>query len=198
MYPNGRPADAQRRRVFVRSTARLDCAMPRLKQQHEVCSVALALQLIGERWTLEIVRDAFFGVTRFQDFHQSIGLAKNMLSDRLAKLVDGGVLEPVPVGEGSWHEYRLTPMGRDLLPALLALMQWGDRWLNQPGQVPVKVIERCSGKVISRIGVRDADGNTLGARELAFKPGPGAEHPDAQRHYVVYTRVRQRLNGANS
>lgn len=172
--------------------------MPRLKQQTEVCSVALALQLIGDRWTLMVIRDAFFGVTRFQDFHQSIGLAKNVLSDRLAKLVDGGVLEPVPVGEGSWHEYRLTPMGRDLLPTLLTLMQWGDRWLNQPERIPVRIIDRRSGRPIPRVEVRDSGGNALGARELAFKPGPGAKHPDAQRHYRVYDRVRQRLKGAKA
>lgn len=169
--------------------------MPRLKQHSEVCSVALALQLIGDRWTLMIIRDAFFGVTRFQDFHQSIGMAKNVLSERLAKLVDGGVFEPVPVGEGSWHEYRLTPMGRDLLPALLALMQWGDRWLNAPERIPVKVIDRRSGRSIRHIDIRDAGGKALGARDLAFKPGPGAKHPDAQRHYTVYDRVRQRLKG---
>ena len=169
--------------------------MPRLKQQSEICSVALALQLIGDRWTLLIIRDAFFGVTRFQDFHHSIGLAKNVLSDRLAKLVDGGVLKTVPVGEGSWHEYRLTPMGRDLLPALLALMQWGDRWANDPDKIPVKIIDRRSGEFIPRIAIHGADGEALGARDLAFKPGPGATHPDAQRQNTVYERVRQRPKG---
>lgn len=164
--------------------------MPRLKQQNEVCSVALALQLIGDRWTLLIIRDAFFGVTRFQDFHQSIGLAKNVLSDRLAKLVDGGVLKTVPVGEGSWNEYQLTPMGRDLQPALLALMQWGDRWVNQPENIPVKIIDRRTGRLIPPIKIQ-------GANFLAYKPGPGAKHPDAQRQNTVYERVRQRQKGVN-
>ncbi|MFA6313650.1 MAG: helix-turn-helix domain-containing protein [Sterolibacterium sp.] len=169
--------------------------MPRLKQQSEICSVARALQLIGDRWTLLIIRDAFFGVTRFQDFHQSIGLAKNVLSDRLSKLVDGGVLTTVPVGEGSWHEYRLTAMGRDLLPSLLALMQWGDRWVNERGKIPVKIIDRRTGTGIPRIQVHDADGKAIGVKELGFKPGPGAKHPDAQRQNTVYQRVRQRLRG---
>ncbi|MBI3523821.1 MAG: helix-turn-helix transcriptional regulator [Betaproteobacteria bacterium] len=164
--------------------------MPKLKQQNEVCSVALALQLIGDRWTLLIIRDAFFGVTRFQDFHQSIGLARNVLSDRLAKLVDGGVLKTVPVGEGSWNEYQLTPMGRDLQPALLALMQWGDRWVNQPENIPVKIIDRRTGKLIPPIKI-------LNAKYLAYKPGPGAKHPHAQRQNTVYERVRQRLKGVN-
>lgn len=166
--------------------------MPRLKQQNEVCSVALALQLIGDRWTLLIIRDAFFGVTRFQDFHQSIGLAKNVLSDRLAKLVDGGVLQTVPVGEGSWNEYRLTPMGRDLLPALLALMQWGDRWINEPDNIPVKVVDRRTGRSIRHIEIQDANGTPLGTKHLMFKAGPGAKHPDAQRQNTVYHRVYQR------
>ncbi len=170
--------------------------MPRLKQQDEICSVALALQLIGDRWTLLIIRDAFYGVTRFQDFHQSIGLAKNVLSDRLTKLVDGGVLKTVPVGEGSWNEYRLTPMGRDLLPALLALMQWGDRWVNQPDNIPVKIVDQRTGRLISHIAVHDAKGKPMDARHLAFKAGPGAMHPMAQRQYTVYQRVRQRQKGA--
>lgn len=166
--------------------------MPRLKQQDEVCSVALALQLIGDRWTLLIIRDAFYGVTRFQDFHQSIGLAKNVLSDRLTKLVDGGVLKTVPIGEGSWNEYRLTPMGHDLLPALLALMQWGDRWINEPDNIPVKVIDRRTGRFIRHIEIQDANGKPLVAKHLAFKVGPGAKHPDAQRQNTVYERVHQR------
>jgi DNA-binding HxlR family transcriptional regulator len=170
--------------------------MPKLKQQSEICSVALALQLIGDRWTLLIIRDAFFGVTRFQDFHQSIGLAKNVLSDRLTKLVDGGVLEMVPVGEGSWHEYRLTVMGRDLLPSLLALMQWGDRWINERDKIPVKIIARRTGVRIPRIEVRDAEGNAIRVNGLTFKLGPGAKHQDAQRQKTVYERVRQRIQGA--
>jgi len=172
------------------------CIMPKLKQQNEICSVALALQLIGDRWTLLIIRDAFYGVTRFQDFHQSIGLAKNVLSDRIKKLVDGGVLEMVPVGEGSWHEYRLTAMGRDLLPSLLALMQWGDRWINERDKIPVKIIARRTGVRIPSIEVRDAEGKVIRVDGLAFKPGPGATHPDAQRQNIVYERVRQRMQGA--
>lgn len=163
--------------------------MPRLKQQEELCSVARALQLIGDRWTLLVIRDAFYGVSRFQDFQESIGLARNVLTDRLGKLVAGGVLEAVPIGEGSWHEYRLTAMGRDLLPALLALMQWGDRWLASPEQVPVLAVERASGLEIAPIGLRSRSGRALEEKDIKWAGGPGTGHPLGERQGRVYRRV---------
>jgi DNA-binding HxlR family transcriptional regulator len=166
--------------------------MPRLKQQPEVCSVARALQLIGDRWTLLIIRDAFYGVSRFQDFHESIGLAKNVLSDRLNKLIEGGVMEAVPVGEGAWNAYRLTAMGRDLLPTLVALMQWGDRWVNQPDRIPVQIVARDTNQPVAPVEIRGVDGESLGIDDMAIRPGPGVRHPDAQRQLKVYARARQR------
>lgn len=166
--------------------------MPRLKQQSEVCSVARALQLIGDRWTLLIIRDAFYGVTRFQDFHESIGLAKTVLSDRLAKLIDGGIMEAVPVGAGAWSAYQLTPMGRDLLPMLVALMQWGDRWVNEPSRIPIQIVARDTDKPVAPIEIHSADGRMLGMDDMAIRPGPGQRHPDAQRQLTVYARARQR------
>lgn len=96
--------------------------------QHQDCSLASALETIGERWTLLIVRDAFYGVQRFNDFHAHLDTPKAVLSDRLSGLVDNGVLErrPDPTHAGR-HLYQLTPAGRDLWPALHALLVWGDR-----------------------------------------------------------------------
>ncbi len=172
--------------------------MPRLKQQPEVCSVALSLQLIGDRWTLLIIRDAFYGVSRFQDFQQSIGLAKNVLSDRLSKLVDGGVLAMVPVGESGWSDYQLTAMGRELLPTVVALMQWGDRWINKPGRIPVQIVDRRSGEPVAAMHIRSAAGKPLRMQDLALRPGPGATHPDAQRQLTAYAKARQRQKEARS
>ncbi len=170
--------------------------MPRLKQQEELCSVARALQLIGDRWTLLVIRDAFYGVSRFQDFQESIGLARNVLSERLHKLVQGGVLEAVPIGEGGWHEYHLTAMGRELLPALLALMQWGDRWLSSPELVPVLAVERESGEEIAPIGLRSRSGRVLADKDIKWTGGPGTDHPLGERQGRVYRRVIARRKAA--
>jgi len=95
-----------------------------------LCPVARSLDTIGEWWSLLIVRDALFGVRRFSDFQKSLGLAKNVLSARLKKLVASGVMEQVPASDGSaYREYALTEKGRDLLPVLVALRQWGESYL---------------------------------------------------------------------
>ncbi len=103
-----------------------------LKRDYEgqVCSVARALEIVGERWTLLIVRDAFLGRRRFDEFRESLGIASNVLTDRLNRLVDEGVLERVRYSERPERfEYQLTEQGKALRVALIALMQWGDRYL---------------------------------------------------------------------
>jgi DNA-binding HxlR family transcriptional regulator len=102
------------------------------------CSIARALDVVGEWWTLLILRDAFRGVHRFDDFLSSLGIARNVLAVRLAKLVEHGLLERRPVtGHAGRHEYRLTAKGRDLQPVLLGLLRWGDRWAAPDGEPPV-------------------------------------------------------------
>src|ERR1700750_3199042 len=92
------------------------------------CSVARALEVVGERWTILILRDAFLGVRRLDDFQRSLGVARNVLQTRLRRIVEGGLLERrVSRERPVRHEYRLTPRGEDLWPVLLALMEWGDR-----------------------------------------------------------------------
>lgn len=93
------------------------------------CSIARTLDVIGERWSLLIIRDAFYGVRRFDDFQRDLGVARNILTDRLSKLVATEVLERVQYEERPPRfEYKLTQKGRELLPVLLTMMQWGDRW----------------------------------------------------------------------
>src|SRR5712691_2892622 len=96
------------------------------------CSIARALEVVGERWTLLIVRDAFLGLSRFEQFQQSLGIARNVLTDRLNRLVDEGILERVRYSERpERYEYRLTRKGRDLNIALTGLRQWGDKYISE-------------------------------------------------------------------
>jgi DNA-binding HxlR family transcriptional regulator len=109
------------------------------------CSVARALDIVGDPWTLLIVRDVFWGHHRFNDFLERLGIARNTLSDRLATLVDAGVLDKVAYQENPERfEYRLTEKGRALRPVIITLMQWGDAW-SGIGEPPVRLIDRSTG-----------------------------------------------------
>jgi DNA-binding HxlR family transcriptional regulator len=143
--------------------------------QSQVCSVARALEIIGEWWTLLIVREAFFGTKRFSDFERILGVAKNVLSDRLSKLVEAGVMERSRVtGRGNPQDYTLTEKGLALLPVVIALMQWGDRWINGSENAPIRVLDRKTGEEISQIRVHAAGGKVLSLEELVVVPGPGS------------------------
>jgi len=157
------------------------------------CSIANALDLIGEWWTILILREAFFGTRRFEDFQQHLGIARNILTARLRKLCDSGVLERTPIKKGAKrHEYRLTQMGRDLQPTLIALTQWGDRWLHATTGAPVKFIERATGEEIADVSVQTKDGRKLQARDLAMVPGPGATEETKERLHLLRIASEQR------
>ncbi len=109
----------------------------------DACSIAATLDVIGDRWSLLILRNVFRGTHRFSEFVDELGIARNLLTDRLNRLVDTGVLAKVPYQERPLrHEYRLTEKGADLSPALIALMQWGDRWYHADG--PPTVLEHAA------------------------------------------------------
>ncbi len=144
------------------------------------CSLAQALEVVGERWTLLILRDAFFGVRRFEEFQRRLGIARNILSARLARLVDAGILSRRPVSAGGKRaEYVLTEKGRELQPALMALTQWGERWCPHPAGPRIEFYERDSGAPVPPVRVRATDGRELAPAEIRARPGPGAErdHP---------------------
>ncbi len=146
------------------------------------CSVATALEIIGEGWTFLILREAFFGSRRFEDFQKHLGIARNILTTRLNKLCDKGILERTPIKQGAKrHEYKLTPMGRDLLTILIALTQWGDRWLQLSEGAPVKFIERATGEEIADVAVLSQDGRKIKLRDLVMIPGPGATDETIER-----------------
>lgn len=154
----------------------------RTRFHHMNCSVARALDLLGEWWTILIIREALAGTHRFEDFQQRLGIARNILTSRLRKLTDHGVLERVAAQEGGRRKvYRLTRKGRDLLPVLVALMQWGDRWIIGPGREPLRLVERSSGRGIACMTVQSQEGRVLGLGDLKALPGPGFGRGDAAR-----------------
>lgn len=138
------------------------------------CSIASTLELVGEKWTLLILRESFFGVRRFEDIQRGVGCARNLLSARLGKLVENGILRREPYrepGSRQRHEYRLTDKGRDLFPIVVALMDWGDRWALAADGPPVEVRHRdCDGRVHAKLTCEH--GHTdLSARDTYGAPG---------------------------
>lgn len=149
--------------------------------ESQTCSVARTLELVGERWTLLIIRDAFLGVRRFGDFAERLGIARNVLQDRLERLVEAGILEKVPYQERPLrHEYRLTDMGRDLWPSIVALLQFGDKHLATPAGPPMLLLHRdCGGELDDRRFCK-ACGAAVELRDVEAVPGPGgAKVPEA-------------------
>ena len=135
----------------------------------QVCSIARALEVVGERWTLLIVRDVFFGLRRFDQLQADLGLARNVLQSRLERLVDEGIIERHPYQQRPVrYEYDLTAAGRSLWPTLVALMQWGDAHRRGDQGIPVLLVHR-------RWGAR----RRLGPADVRPAPGPGAgaDHP---------------------
>lgn len=143
------------------------------------CSLARALDVVGEWWSLLLVREAFFGTRRFQDFAANLGIARNILSNRLKRLVTEGVLARVE-GAGGAVEYSLTRKGEALLPVLVTLMQWGDAHANDD-PLPVVLIDRATGTAIPPVQVRAADGRILSRADMRAVPGPGADTPLRER-----------------
>jgi DNA-binding HxlR family transcriptional regulator len=137
----------------------------------ESCSVAQVLEIIGERWTWLIIRDAFLGLTKFVEFEESLGIARNVLTDRLNRLVEEGIFERVLYQERpARHEYRLTQKGADLFTALNAIRQWGDQYLSPK---PMRLLRRKGDKrpVIAALVPEGAP--VLSADEIELVPGPG-------------------------
>jgi DNA-binding HxlR family transcriptional regulator len=137
----------------------------------ERCSLARALEVVGERWTLLIVRDAFFGVRRFGDFAAHLDIPRAVLTSRLAALVEAGVLALVPGGHGH-DEYALTGQGRDLWPVIRSLLVWGDEYYSEAG--PRRVFRHAGDNGdVPPDGVCEACGDVVDSADLVVAPGPG-------------------------
>jgi DNA-binding HxlR family transcriptional regulator len=138
------------------------------------CSVAQCLEVIGEWWSMLILRDAFLGVTRFDQFQARLGISRNILNQRLARLVEAGVLVRVPYSDHPpRHDYRLTDKGRDLWPVLTAMRQWGDQYAAPDGP-PLEVIHKGCGRRSEAVLTCSSCGERIGPRDVRAAPGPGA------------------------
>lgn len=140
----------------------------------QVCSAARALKLVGERWTLLIVRDALFaGATRYSDFQRRLGIATNVLTNRLEGLVEAGIMERQPlVAGGEAQEYLLTTKGRELVPVVLALSEWGDTYMAPDGPPILYVHSVCGGSVSQQTVCADC-GVVHDQAEVQVRFGPG-------------------------
>lgn len=145
----------------------------------EPCSIQRTLNVIGDRWTLLILRDVFRGVRRFSQIQTDLGIAKNLLSERLGALVDSGVVDKIPYQDRPLrHEYRLTNKGRALSPALLALMRWGDHWCTESGAPTELLHDRCGTRLELQPWCTTCN-QPVGATEITSEPGPGATAAEA-------------------
>jgi DNA-binding HxlR family transcriptional regulator len=154
----------------------------------QVCSVARTLELVGERWTFLIIRDALLDIRRFDGFLTRLGIARNVLTDRLNRLVDNGILERVQYQDRPpRYEYLLTRKGRELAPVIITLMEWGDRYVaDELGPPRVSVHTSCGGHVVAQLVCQDC-GRPVPVDEVINRPNPAktraplpAEHPAGQ------------------
>ncbi len=141
--------------------------MKHKSNETSVCPVARSLDVVGEWWSLLIIRDAMQGVKRFSDFQRRLGMAKNILTVRLKRLVAAGVLRTVPASDGSAYlEYELTEKGEALLPVLVALRQWGERFMFGPGDRHSRLLDKKKHKPLARLEVKSADGRSVDVKDL--------------------------------
>jgi DNA-binding HxlR family transcriptional regulator len=149
--------------------------MPYRPFTQQNCSIANALAVVGERWSLLVMREILFGRTRFSEIKRNLGVAPNILSDRLQQLVEHGLVERRPTGEGGEsHEYTATPKGRDISPVLTALLGWGDKHAVPTGGPPrVQVHTVCGHDAHPQLHCSHC-GELIGRGELQSRPGPGA------------------------
>jgi DNA-binding HxlR family transcriptional regulator len=140
------------------------------------CSVARALELVGERWTILVLRDVFLGRRRFDQMQQSLGVARNVLAARLDRLVGDGILEKVPYQERPLrHEYRLTSKGLDLWPVIVELLRWGDRHAAPAAGPPIVLRHKGCGGELGEHRICTRCGKLLEAGDTRAEAGPGAD-----------------------
>jgi DNA-binding HxlR family transcriptional regulator len=143
------------------------------------CALPAALEAVGERWSFLILRGVFHGLHHFEEFQATLGIARNILSNRLARLVEHGVLERQPDPHDRRKiAYHLTEKGRELLPVLVALRQWGERWVSGVPSNPV-LVDKKSGRPVARMAVSTCDGRPLSLTELGWLDRSQIAAPDA-------------------
>ena len=148
--------------------------MGRISSSTSGCSIQQTLDVIGDRWMLLIIRNLFRGARRFSELEEDLGIAKNLLTVRLNKLVSAEIVERVPYQDRPVrHEYLLTQKGRDLSPSLVALMKWGDRWCND-GSAPTVLVHSDCGTPLMQVTHCPTCDDALDPGQIRSRPGPGA------------------------
>jgi DNA-binding HxlR family transcriptional regulator len=168
-------------------------SMRRTRFDNRECPVAQALEIIGEWWSLLIIRDAFRGLRRFEAFQASLGIARNMLSRRLKALVAAGILEKRAYSERPRrHEYRLTAKGRALMPVIVSLLVWGNRWAAPAAGPTTLLVDRATGQPIEPY--LTIAGTPLRADEISLAAGSGA----GAETRAAFALMRAAANGARA
>ncbi|ANW00178.1 winged helix-turn-helix transcriptional regulator [Bradyrhizobium icense] len=153
-------------------------AHPRFQYDLENCGIKRALDVLGEKWTLLILREAIYGLRRFDDFALALGCGRGILSSRLKTLVQANILERrsyVEPGNRHRPEYRLTAKGRDLYPAILALSQWSDRWDLPKTGPAARVVDKVNKRAVNVVMTSRTDVTSLTMDDILISPGPGAK-----------------------
>jgi DNA-binding HxlR family transcriptional regulator len=141
------------------------------------CSIARTTDLLGDWWTPLVLREAFYGARRFDDFVDRLGIGRNVLTARLKRLVDEDIFRIEPYQERPVrNEYRLTDKGRELFGVLAAMIRWGDDWLAGDAGPPVELVDRRTGHVVRPAVIDEKTGEPLDPRNLTARPGPGFPH----------------------
>jgi DNA-binding HxlR family transcriptional regulator len=149
--------------------------LKRSGSSNKECSIARAMDVVGDRWSILLLREAYYGTRRFDEFQYFLGVAPNILSTRLKKFVDLGMMTRVPLPEHRGrYEYVLTAKGRDFFPTYLALKKWGDDWLAEPQGPQVVFRDRASGRKIQYPTLLSARGDPLQLEDIEIVPGAGA------------------------
>ena len=139
--------------------------------ERDDCPIARSLDAIGDWWSILIIREALFGVSRFGEFQKKLGLAKNILTVRLRALVDQGILKTAPASDGSaYQEYLLTPKGRGVFPILVALRQWNEEFDEHPEEIATILVDKEKGQPVRKLELHSQDGRLLSAGDTALKP----------------------------
>lgn len=147
--------------------------MKRTSFKGDSCPIARALDVIGDWWSLLIIRDALLGLRRFGEFQKSLGLAKNILTTRLRMLVDARILSTVPASDGSaYQEYVLTDKGRGVFSILVALRQWSETFDAHPDEIGTLLVDRDSGRPVKKLELHAQDGRLLCYGDTMLKPRP--------------------------
>ena len=149
--------------------------MKRMSLEHAECPLARSLEAVGDAWSVLIVSQAFAGDRRFGEFERSLGIAKNILTDRLRKLVALGVLEQAPVGGSAYHEYALTEKGRGLYLVLTAIRQWGEGCGGPAGLV---LVDRRDRRPVRPLAFRAHDGRELAPEDMELVPAGNLARPE--------------------